>query len=109
MELLEREEPAFRLFTDVFSRFVIRGAVGQTNPAFEDTENGNQGRRLNEKHVSFNLKEKDPEVIMIQIVFFGYFERSFQFLTESFQLHDKLSILSSIFFCYSFMHYYFKD
>jgi hypothetical protein len=24
---LEREEPAFRLFTDVFSRFIIRGTV----------------------------------------------------------------------------------
>jgi hypothetical protein len=28
---LENEEPAFRLFTDVFSRFVIRGTV-ETEP-----------------------------------------------------------------------------
>lgn len=62
MELLEEEEPAFRLFTDVFSRFIIRGAVGQTNEAFEDTENENKNDK--QKHVSFNLKEKDSEVIM---------------------------------------------
>jgi hypothetical protein len=32
VDALDSDEPAFRLFTDVFSRFIIRGSAGTNRP-----------------------------------------------------------------------------